>query len=131
MYIKVYLTPSQIKKYLNNDEILLDKKIFSKEPNYTLDVDKEMANKIKKLKDNDTIILKIKMTGGFLPIIPLLTGLAAITTIGKNIYDSVQNKRVNNEIADKYRLAPLSGKSVFNGKKTVSSEDYTVRKIIR
>lgn len=102
VYLKVYLTPSQIKKYGETGELTLSSNIFKKEANYSLELDAIKCKEIKQLKNSDK---KLKfsnpMSGGFLPIIPILAGLAAATTIGKNIYDAVENKKTNEMLKQK------------------------------
>lgn len=101
--LNVYLTPSQIKKYKEKGELNLSSNIFSKEPNYSLHLDGKICSEINKLKNTDKkykVINTQQMVGGFLPIIPILAGLAAATTIGKNIYDAVENKKINNSIRE-------------------------------
>lgn len=96
--LNIYLTPTQIKKYREKGELNLTNNIFLKSPNYSLRLDSKIYNEINKLKNSDKkykIINSQQMVGGFLPIIPILAGLAAATTIGKNIYEAVENKKTN------------------------------------
>jgi len=98
--INLYLTPLQIKKYKEKYELRVTPNAFSRpNKNYSISVNDSDYKGITQVAQGvlgEYIIRTKEFQGGF--ILPLIAGAAAVSTIGKNIYDCIQNKKVNNEL---------------------------------
>lgn len=91
----IYLTKSQIDKYSKTGEVNLSKNIFKK-PNVQLSISNKKYNDLKNEKI-DLIEIKVKK-GGFIPLVPLIAGVAGVASAISSVYNSINNKKTNDEL---------------------------------
>lgn len=91
----IYLTPFQVKKYNETGSLVLTKNALKK-PNYDF---KLSQAQIKELQSGKKVTIGTK-TGGFLPLIPLIAGVGTAVSAITSIYNSVQNKKANNQLVE-------------------------------
>ena len=95
--VRVYLTPSQVKKYKETGKIKITKNVFKKS-NYKINLNKTKYNQLKK-GEIDHFIHEHKTGGSILAsLIPL--AISAIPSIYQAVSQSVSNRKTNEALIE-------------------------------
>lgn len=128
--MELYLTPFQIKKLKETNEVKITSNSFRCKPNTRIEITKNDLKQINAVKNGKLEFhIHKSISGGFLPIVPVLAGVAAATTIGKNIYDAFQNKKINTKLLEQKQkqnsiLEMHSSKGLPISLNQITSKDY-------
>ena len=130
------LTDAQYRKLIKarekGDSVILRLNKTQKHPGGTPLILSEL--KIKKLNDGNSHDItfsrnRIEISGGLLPILPILAGLAALTGISTGIANTVKNARAaDSKVAANRAAEELSKFRLANEQKTGSGLKYKHRK---
>ncbi len=123
------LTDAQLKKLSKGESVTLRLNKSQKHPGGTPLILSEQE--IKKLNDGNTHDIKsrIEKSGGILPILPILAGLAALTGISTGIATTVKNARAaDSKVAANRAAEELSKFRLANEQKTGSGLKHKCRK---
>lgn len=123
----IYLTKFQIEKYNSKGELKLTKNALKK-PNVKFPLSNAQFQKLKRGEE----VLITSKKGGFLPIAPIVAGVAGLVSAGTSIYNSYANKKANEQLVQqKKRQNDILEKQNKEGKPiSINTLDKDVKDLI-